>query len=627
MMKGKKSIALLLVFALLLSLTACGNTTQTTAGAGEKPTIKVYCWSEHMIYSGYAAYVQSQIPEADVVFVTGQNSMSYYEFMRKNDSLPDILTVRRMSMIDAENLREDLMDLSETEVAAGFNNIYLENYRFEDGTINWLPACGEVDGYIINKDLFDKYHVELPTDRASFDKACEIFKEEGIIPYSNDFGMDYTCLETLQGLSIQELMTGDGIEWRTAYESGSVHQLEETIWPQAFERLEHQLKVWETPGEAAEYNYEKMFEAFEKGRAAMMRGTGNDVIDFKEKGMNVGMLPYFGDTPDDSWLLTYPSFNVAVNKSCESDPDKEALCMKVLEEMFSEKAQNILAGNHNTIPYNVGVTLDLDESMQSLVPYINQNHLYLRLASREIFEASHEAVRGMVTGEFSAAQAYDAFNEVLAREGAENEEVVIHFDKGYKNEFSADHGNEAASVMTNTLKNYFGSDIVIAHGVSYSGIVYADDYTETKLNYMVTDTTIKEYTTTLTGAEVKALLEAVLTREFGGVSAINRYSLPILSGCEMTVTEGEDGYQLQKLTIDGKEIDDDNSYSVTYIGSRYQADPMMEELYAERGGRSFWNTTEDLNVRDHWKQCVLGSENNDPIPLAEPTDYIDLIQE
>lgn len=113
----------------------------------------------------------------------------------------------------------------------------------------------------------------------------------------------------------------------------------------------------------------------------MMRGTGNDIIAFKQDGMNVKMLPYFGDTGEDNWLLTYPSFNVAVSKQSAEDDAKEALCMKVLDVMFSEGAQNILAGNHNMIPYNEGIKLQLDESMANLKDYIAQNHLYLRLAS------------------------------------------------------------------------------------------------------------------------------------------------------------------------------------------------------------------------------------------------------
>ena len=419
-----------------------------------------------MIYSGYAAYVQEHVPEADVVFVTGRNQMGYYEFMEENDALPDILTVRRMSMIDAERLRDSLLDLSETEVAATFNNIYLENYRFEDGSINWLPACGEVEGYIANLDLFEQYNIPLPTDRASFDAACEAFKAAGIVPYSNDFGMDYTCLATLQGLSIQELMTGPGIVWRTAYESGSCRQLDDTIWPAAFERLERQLAVWVTPPEAAEWNYTDMTPPFLEGKAAMMRGTGNDIIAFKQDGMNVKILPYFGDKEEDNWLLTYPSFNVAVSKQSAENETKEALCMKVLDVMFSEGAQNILAGNHNMIPYNEGIKLQLDESMANLKDYIAQNHLYLRLASTEIFAASQETVGKMVSGEYDAKQAYEAFNAMLGQGDAERGATAVTFEKGYPNVVDAKSGNPAASAMTNTLRAYNGADIVIANGTS-----------------------------------------------------------------------------------------------------------------------------------------------------------------
>lgn len=618
-MKTYKSAAALLL-ALPLALAGCSAPSETASS--KRDTVTVYCWSEHMLYSGYAAYVQKQVPEADVVFVTGRNQMGYYEFMEENGALPDILTVRRMSMIDAAQLKDCLLDLSETEVAASFNNIYLENYRFEDGSINWLPACGEVEGYIANLDLFEQYDVPIPTDRASFDAACEAFKDAGIIPYSNDFGMDYTCLATLQGLSIQELMTGPGITWRTAYESGSVHQLDDTIWPSAFERLERQLKIWDTPAEAAEWNYTGMLPPFQEGKAAIMRGTGNDVIDFKKDGMNVGMLPYFGDTENDNWLLTYPSFNVAAGKHITEDEEHKTLCMKVLEAMFSEGAQNILAGNHNMIPYNEGITLQLDESMANLQDYISRNHLYLRLASSEIFAASKETVGKMVAGQYTAKEAFEAFNAMLGQKKAPGTETAITFPKGYPNAVDPDSGNPAASAMTNTLRAYNGSDIVIAHGSSYSGMVYAADYTAEQVDWMVTDSnSICCYERDLTGAEVKKLLDAVLTREFGGMACLNNYLLPVLSGCEMTVQRDSKGYHLQKVTLNGKELSDTDSFHVTYIASSYQADPMLEELAK---GQAPWTKCEE-SCCQQWHNAILGSDKNDPIPMAEPSAYLKLV--
>ncbi|MDO5135506.1 MAG: extracellular solute-binding protein [Eubacteriales bacterium] len=624
-MKIKQVVLVLLTAAMTLGACQKAGREPSEAGSAQKgrDAVTVYCWGEHMIYNGYAAYVQSQIPEADVVFVAGSNSMDYYEFMNENSDLPDILTVRRMSMIDAEDLRDCLMDLSETETAASFNNIYLENYRFEDGSINWLPACGEVDGYIANLDLFEEYGVPIPRDRASFDEACQAFREAGIMPYTNDFGRDYSCLETLQGLSIQELMTGEGILWRMGYEGGENRQLDDAVWPAAFERLERQLEVWGTPKEAAEYGYFEMVEPFLAGEAALMRGTGNDVISCNEKGMNVGMLPYFGDTPEDSWLLTYPSFNVAVNQRVSQDPDHEALCMRVLDVMLSEEAQGVLAGNHNMIPYNTGAGLELDKSMEGLEKYVENNHLYLRLASTEIFDASLCAVTGMVRGEYDAGQAYDAFNQRLRTKEEQRDEVVVHFDKGYSSVFDPEKGNEAASAITNTLREYFGSDILIALGSSYSGVVYGTDYTRRQLDYMITDTTIHDYTNEVTGKELRHMLESILEKEYGGISMLNRYFLPVTSGCQLTVAQREDGYHLEKLTVDGKEMGDEDTFLVTYIASVHNGEPMLEELWKEKGGVSAWEQS-DLTVQEHWSRCILGGQGSDPYPLAEPTRYIRL---
>lgn len=625
-MKAKKLIAGIAALAMALPLTACGETVNF---AENRNTVKVYCWSDHMIYNGYAEYVQSQIPDADVVFVNGQNNMAYYEFMDQNDSLPDIITVRRMSLLDAEKLRGSLMDLSETEAAAGFNNLYLENYRFEDGSINWLPACGEVDGYIANLDLFEKYNIELPTDRKSFEEMCAKFSEAGIMPYSVDLGMDYSCLQTLQGLSIPEFMTAEGISWRTAYESGTTHELDGVIWKNAFTRLSDMLKVWNVNPDFAVSNYDTMVEPFFEGKAALMRGTGNDVIAFNKNGMNVCMLPYFGETSDENWLLTYPSFNVAVNKKVAADKEHEELVMRVLDVMFSEGAQSVLAGNHDMIPYNTGVNLELDPSMNNLVPYITTNRLYLRLASNEIFRISKDTVGRMVTGELTADAAYEEFNRQLKDSTDDKEQVVAHFDKGYKNIFDPTKGNEAASAVTNTLRNYFKSDIVIAHGTCFSGIVYNSDYTERQLMYMITDSTTRDYSKELKGSEIKYLIENMLANKYGNIygsmGMINRYSLPCASGCELTVKYTEDsGYTLEKITVDGNPIDDDGIYKFTLIANMNIGIGMLDELWADEGGAEAWDVTED-DIQHHWIRCIVGDKENPPIPLSEPTDYLDLI--
>ena len=56
-----------------------------------------------------------------------------------------------------------------------------------------------------------------------------------------DYFYDYTCMETLQGLSASELSTAAGRKWRTAYsdpDNTKREGLDSKVWPEAFERME-----------------------------------------------------------------------------------------------------------------------------------------------------------------------------------------------------------------------------------------------------------------------------------------------------------------------------------------------------------------------------------------------------
>lgn len=58
----------------------------------------------------------------------------------------------------------------------------MEAVRNTDGVGRAVPTTGYWEGLYCNKDLFDKYNVELPTDWNSLVTAIETFRENGIIP-------------------------------------------------------------------------------------------------------------------------------------------------------------------------------------------------------------------------------------------------------------------------------------------------------------------------------------------------------------------------------------------------------------------------------------------------------------
>ena len=56
---------------------------------------------------------------------------------------------------------------------------------------------------------------------------------------------DYTCMETLQGLSVSELASVAGRKWRIAYsdpDNTKKEGLDSTVWPAAFEHMEQFIK-------------------------------------------------------------------------------------------------------------------------------------------------------------------------------------------------------------------------------------------------------------------------------------------------------------------------------------------------------------------------------------------------
>ena len=177
-------ISLLAVLVMGVSLlTGCsGKDAERTQEQEDAQTIQVYLWSTSL-YETYAPYVQSQLPDVNIDFIVGNNDLDFYKFLQQNGGLPDIITCCRFSLHDAAPLKDSLMNLAMTNEAGAVYNTYLNSFKNEDGSVNWLPVCADAHGFVVNRSLFEQYDIPLPTDYASFVAACRAFEKVGIIDW------------------------------------------------------------------------------------------------------------------------------------------------------------------------------------------------------------------------------------------------------------------------------------------------------------------------------------------------------------------------------------------------------------------------------------------------------------
>ena len=603
----RNALSLLLVIGLSVSL-MLGCNKKTTK---EKQTIQVYLWTTSL-YEKYAPYIQSQLPDMNIEFIVGNNDLDFYTFLDKNGGLPDIITNCRFSLHDASPLKNHLMDLSTTNVAGAVYNSYLNNFMNQDGSVNWLPVCADAHGFVVNKDLFEQYNIPLPTDYDSFVNACKKFEEAGIRGFVSDYMYDYTCMETLQGLSANELSSSAGRKWRTAYsdqESTEKVGLDETVWPGAFERLEQFIQDTKLSKDDLALNYDDVMDMFQNAKVAMYFGSSAGVKINQEHGINTIFLPFFEENSE-GWLMTTPFFQVALNKNLEKDEDRRNAAMKVLNTMLSADAQNIIADGQDTLSYSQDVPLVLTDYLKDVKDVVEENHMYIRIASNDFFRISQDVVSKMIAGEYGAQEAYEDFNAQLKQEDTnEDENIVLTPSKSYSSTFKCDGGNEAYSVMANTLRNCYQSDVLIATANSFTANVLQAEYTEKMAGYMIMPNSLSAYHKQVNGTELTDIVKCFVEGIEGGFVPFNQGSLPVFSGISVEVKEENGCYTLVKIMKDGKRIDDHDTFTLTCLATEKNMTPLLN-------GDTF--TEDEIKVRQTWLDYVSSGNGK----LVETEKYI-----
>lgn len=613
--RWSRLLALLLVLGLSVSLLAgCGaESAEAAASKEDAETIQVYLWTTNL-YDTYAPYIQSQLPDVNIEFIVGHNDLDFYKFLQENGGLPDIITCCRFSLHDAAPLKGSLMNLAMTNEAGAVYNNYLTNYMNEDGSINWLPVCADAHGFVVNRGLFEKYDIPLPTDYDSFVSACQAFAQVGVRGFTADYAYDYTCMETLQGLSASALASSAGVKWRTAYSDPADTTrvgLDETVWPQVFARMEQFITDTGLNRSDLENNYDAIAKLFANEQLAMYFGNSAGVQQYRDQGLDTVFMPFFNDNGE-KWLMTTPYFQIALNRELENDEARRNKAMR----MMSADAQNLVCAGQDTLSYSQDVPLRFTDALSEVRPVVEENHMYIRIASNDFFAVSQEVVSKMIAGEYDAAHAYRAFNDLLIEKEPAPDETVLTVQKGYSSIFHKNGGNASYSAMANTMRGIYGTDVLIAAANSFTGSVRQAEYTKREAAAMVMPNGLRSYRCEMTGAELKETVKAFVEGYEGGLPVFNRGSLPVVSGIAIEVQENGGSYTLTGVTRNGQPVQDDDTFTVCCLSTPKYMEPLLAD-----GGSAF--EEEENTVRNAWLDYVSAGS----ALLAEPESYIVLRDE
>ena len=87
---------------------------------------------------------------------------------------------------------------------------------------------------------------------------------------------------------------------------------------------------------------------------------------------------------------------MALNRNLTKDETRRQKAMKVLNVMLSEDAQNrIVYDGQDILSYSQDVDTHLTEYLKDVRPVIEENHMYIRIASNDFFNVSLRSEKAM----------------------------------------------------------------------------------------------------------------------------------------------------------------------------------------------------------------------------------------
>ena len=612
MKKAKRCLIAVVSGVLVASavLSGCGQSKKEVSINDDHLT--VYLW-ENRLMKNIAPYIHEQFPDQDIEFIIGNNDTDLYSYFKEHDELPDIITVRRFSGTDAQDLQPYLMDFASYDVVSKYYSYAVQYYKNEEDEIQWLPICGIPQTIIANKTLFDQYGVKIPENYEEYVQACQQFYDNGIKPYSMDLGEEWSNNEIIQAAAIGEFTSLDGIEWRNGAETAADEvKFDDALWKRIFSETSQFLKDSHFGKEDINVDINTGTQMFVEGKSAMFHGHPT-VMQQLQKQMDAELIrvPYFSQISDESYVYMTPSLNIAFNKDLEKNPEKLDIALDVLDCMISEEGQKRIADGSGVISLNTDVPTMMKD-VSGLEKEIQDNSVYIRYSAQKSFAASLKVVHGLLSGEMDEEKAYDTLCSVMNSK-ATGEKTTVNFEHEYSISLNDKNGRDAASSILTTVRNENNIQLALAPYYYFTSSIYEGECSSNRVALMTaknSDTPL--YLAKINGKQVYELVGNYLADFDSDFYVTNKYELPIASGMKIIVKDKENGFSLKSIAVNEKKIDKEKKYSILLTDITMS---ILKKLYPECEITQLKDTT----LSSAWAAAM--SKGQQP---SAPEDYIEV---
>ncbi len=361
----KKLVTALLVLLCLVTLSA-------TVGAQAQGTTKKVNFS-YMTFIGR---------ETDMVGVTLDTYMKKYpnisvdyqivdhdtlqqklEIMAQSNSMPDMFWDNGTHLVDFLNRTTSVVDCTpfyDPAFKATFVEGALTNLTSAGGKIAGFPTEMQVQGWVYNKALFDKYGLKIPTTFDQLKNCVATFKKNGVVTIA------YGSKEGWAVWGYQAWLMQYGI-WEQAKAVFKDHTLKavDADFGQAYYREAELRALGAFPEDNATMSFDQMCAMFNAGNAAMITLPSDQLGKIIGQPLEKNYVFNFGFAFTDPVAKKYNQKRIVrsvgnafgIGATAASDPDKLKAIVAFNKWRYSSEGAQLALKVGTIMPVNVKIDM------------------------------------------------------------------------------------------------------------------------------------------------------------------------------------------------------------------------------------------------------------------------------